>query len=69
MKMMFICELPKDVVTLIYSLAELNYKELYPEMDYPWIRDKLSDLPNFKIKDVVPLLQEYVDELYERSAR
>lgn len=67
--MIYICELPKSVVTLIYSLAELQYKELYPEMDYPWIRDKLSDLPHYKIKDVVPLLQEYVDELYERSER
>lgn len=67
--MIYICELPKSVVTLIYSLAELNYKELYPEMDYEWIQDKLSDFVNEKIKDVVPLLQEYVDELYERSAR
>ena len=67
--MMFICELPKDVEKLIYSMAELHYKELYPEMDYAWIQDKLSDFVNYKIKDVVPLLQEYVDELYERSTK
>ena len=64
---LFIEELPKSVVTLIISLAEAYYKEQYPDMEIDEIRDKTSDLENEKIKDVIPLLQEYTDELYERS--
>lgn len=65
--MMFICELPKEVVTLIISLAEAYYKEQYPDMEIDEIREKTSDLTNEKIKDMIPLLQEYTDELYGRS--
>ena len=69
MKMMFINELPKQVQNLLYSVAELEIHEAEPELDSDEIAEKLSDLENEKIKDIVPLLQEYVDELYERSAK
>lgn len=69
MKMMFINELPKQVQNLLYSVAELEIHEAEPELDSDEIAEKLSDLENEKIKDIVPLLQEYVDELYERSTK
>jgi hypothetical protein len=65
--MLFINELPKSVITLILSLAEAYYKEQYPDMEIDEIREKTSDLENEKIKDMIPLLQEYTDELYGRS--
>ena len=63
--MMFINELPKQVQNLLYSVAELEMHEAEPELDSDEIAEKLSDLENEKIKDIVPLLQEYVNELYE----
>lgn len=65
--MMFINELPKQVQNLLYSVAELEMHEAEPELDSDEIAEKLSDLENEKIKDIVPLLQEYVNDLYERS--
>lgn len=65
--MMFINELPKQVQNLLYSVAELEMHEAEPELDSEEIAEKLSDLENEKIKDIVPLLQEYVNDLYERS--
>ena len=65
--MMFINELPKQVQNLLYSVAELEIHEAEPELDSDEIAEKLSDLENEKIKDIVPLLQEYVNDLYERS--
>jgi hypothetical protein len=67
--MLFIDELPKSVVTLIISLAEAQYKEGCPDAELSEIQELFSDLPNEKIVDIVPLLQEYADELYERSER
>jgi len=66
-KVMFITQLPEQVKNLIYSIAELEMHEAYPECDNDEIAEKLSDLENEKIKDIVPLLQEYVNDLYERS--
>lgn len=65
--MMFINELPKQMQNLLYSVAELEMHEAEPELDSDEIAEKLSDLENEKIKDIVPLLQEYVNDLYERS--
>ena len=65
--MMYIKELPKKVQNLLYSVAELEMHEAEPELDSDEIAEKLSDLANEKIKDIVPLLQEYVNDLYERS--
>ena len=65
--MMYINELPKQVQNLLYSVAELEMHEADPELDSDEIAEKLSDLANEKIKDIVPLLQEYVNDLYERS--
>ncbi len=64
--MMFINELPKQVQNLIYSVAELEIHEAEPELDSDEIAEKLSGLANEKIKDIVPLLQEYVNDLYEK---
>ena len=64
---MFIEQLPEQVKNLIYSLAELEIHEANPELDSEEISETLADLMNEKIKDIVPLLQEYVNDLYERS--
>ena len=64
---MFIEQLPEQVKNLIYSLAELEIHEANPELNSEEISETLADLMNEKIKDIVPLLQEYVNDLYERS--
>lgn len=64
---LFIEQLPEQVKNLIYSLAELEIHEANPELNSEEIGETLADLMNEKIKDIVPLLQEYVNDLYERS--
>ena len=59
--MYFIHELPENVVNLLYELAALSVKSSYPEYDRKKIDNILIDFENEKIKDIIPLLREYIE--------